>query len=170
MVHKLMGVSLFSVMFWTGLSQLRKAPELVISNSSVLLGSLGARRRLIGILHLTLTTLAAGALVAGSDAGKILNNFPFYGDDWFFPDSAFDLKPWYKNFYENRAMMQTTHRTLAYLTYFSIVEYWIYARGAQLLRATRFGAHGVMFIGSLQVLLGISALMRGCPLYESLAH
>lgn len=170
MVHKLTGVTLFSGMFWTALGQLRQKPEQLIKSSETLLASLGARRRLIGIFHLALSTLAAGALVAGTDAGKVLNNFPFYGEDWFFPSSAFELTPWYRNFYENKALIQTTHRTLAYITYLYMLEYWLYARSASVLKSTRFGAHGILLFGSYQVLIGIIALMRGCPLHESLTH
>lgn len=65
---------------------------------------LKARGKLIGVLHLSLATLATGALVAGNEAGKVNNNWPFYGKDWAFPDDAWDNEPWHDNFLHNKSM------------------------------------------------------------------
>ena len=41
------------------------------------------------------------------------------------PDTAFDHKPFWKNFFENRAMVQFDHRTMAYIT-MSVSFYLLY--------------------------------------------
>lgn len=41
------------------------------------------------------------------------------------PETAFDHKPFWKNFFENRALVQFDHRTMAYITQ-SVSMYLIY--------------------------------------------
>jgi len=169
-MHHTFALSIFSLLYWNALNFLRKTPEQVLTTPSLLSGAGGARKRLMGVLHLAIATLVSGSLVAGSDAGRILNNWPFYGEKWFFPEDAWDKEPWYKNFYQNRSMIQFVHRTLAYITYFSICDLYLYKRAADLTTGMKFGINSIMFVGTLQVLLGVTALMRGSPFYESQAH
>jgi hypothetical protein len=53
----------------------------------------------------------SGAFVAGLEAGLIYNEFPLMGGR-LVPAEAFALKPTWKNFFENDAMVQFTHRAL----------------------------------------------------------
>lgn len=113
-VHLATGTMIFGYMFWNSLTCLKKAPS---AQSKELLANLKrVRGPLVGLLHLTFTTIVLGALVAGSGAGKELANWPFYGKDIVFPEKAWALEPFYRNFYENPAMIQFMHRTSGYLT------------------------------------------------------
>lgn len=169
-VHLGFGSLLYSLIFYTGLNFFRKTPEDLLNTKIKLESALKMRKGLIGLLHLTFTTLIAGALVAGSDAGRVLNNFPFYGEDWVFPRDALDKQPWYRNFVENRSMIQFVHRNIGYITYGMSWVVWLKARNLTLIPSVRFGVHGILVLSNLQALLGITTLMRGCPLPESLSH
>ena len=129
-----------------------------------------ARMRYMGVMHLGLATMFTGALVAGSDAGKVMNNWPFYGKNYLFPEDGFEREPVYKNFLENQSLIQFMHRSFGYLTYASVIDLWFFMRSAKTVLPYMMNAHGVLLFSSLQVVLGITALMRGSPFYESLTH
>lgn len=168
--HQITGMGLYSWVFAVGLRCFQQAPEQLMTSAPLLQNSLWLRRRGMFILHLTYITLFSGGLVAGSDAGKILGNWPWFGKDWFYPSEAFDRAPWYRNLYENTALIQFDHRLLGYLTFAAVADTWWTMRSIELLTASRLSVHFMMGTACLQVLLGITALYRGCPLAESLSH
>mmetsp|Transcript_17546 Transcript_17546/g.17506 ORF Transcript_17546/g.17506 Transcript_17546/m.17506 type:complete len:269 (+) Transcript_17546:275-1081(+) len=169
--HLGFGAGLFAYISYLGFSCFRKSPEEVFNTAEKLNSALKIRKWLIGSLCMTGITILAGALVAGSDAGRVLNNYPWYGDDWAYPKDFLEKQPWYTNFYENRSMIQFVHRNLAYVTYAKLFLTWRTARLLPLLPpSVRFGINGVFLLSNLQALLGITTLMRGCPLPESLSH
>lgn len=55
--------------------------------------------------------VAAGALVAGLDAGLVYNEFPLMGGK-VVPNDLLDMKPTWINFLENPAAVQFDHRYL----------------------------------------------------------
>jgi cytochrome c oxidase assembly protein subunit 15 len=118
-------------------------------------------------IHLAAGTLLTGALVAGTDAGKVLTNWPWYGDRKMFPQGAFDKDTLLENFRDNREMIQYCHRTLAYLTALTIYDLW---RVSTSLQVGRTVARVSMIAVTMQVLLGIGSLYRAAPLPESLSH
>lgn len=82
--------------------------------------------RIIGLIVVKciLINILSGALVAGIDAGKVYNTWPDMNGQ-IIPDTVFDHKPVWKNFFENRALVQFDHRTMAYITQ-SVSLYLIY--------------------------------------------
>jgi heme a synthase len=68
----------------------------------------------IGVTTLTAITVASGAFVAGNDAGNAYNTFPKMDDQWIPMDDMIDpeLKPTYRNAFENTALVQWNHRVL----------------------------------------------------------
>lgn len=169
-VHLFCGVGLFSVIFFTALGCLRKSPEAILNTIEKVNAGRAARKKYMTVLHLGLITVFAGALVAGSDAGKVLNNWPWYGENYVFPRKALEIQPVHRNFIENPNLIQFVHRTLAYVTYASVLDLWLYMRTAKLILPYMLNAHGVLAFSTLQMLLGVTALMRGSPFYESLSH
>lgn len=168
--HLFCGVGLYSLIFYTGVNCFRKTPETVINTVEKLGLAKIARRKYMALLHLSLLTVFSGGLVAGSDAGKILNNWPFFGDDYFFPENALTLNPVYTNFYESKEMIQFVHRTLGYLTYGTAINLWFYVKGIKAVLPYAKNAHLILLISTYQVVLGITTLMRGSPIHESLTH
>lgn len=168
--HLTLGMTLFGFTFWNALRFLRSAPEVLLKTSEILQGSLKMRGRTMGALHLAYFTLFAGAMVAGSDAGKVYTNFPWYGDNYLIPPDAMELKPWYKNLYENRGTIQFIHRNSAYLTLIAVVDLWLASRRVPLLACTRLGCNAVLGFSMLQGLLGVKALWSGCDTHAALTH
>lgn len=168
--HLTLGMTLFGFTFWNALRFLRTAPEMHLKTREVLTGSLKMRGKAIGALHLTYITLFAGAMVAGSDAGKVNTNFPWYGDDYLIPSDAMDLRPWHKNLYENRGMIQFLHRNTAYLTFIAVFDMWLTSRKLPLLASTRFSCSAVLGFTMLQGVLGVKALWSACETHDAMLH
>lgn len=167
--HLICGVGLYSYIFSTALNCLRTPPENAIKSSAEYFLRAKGRKLYMGLLHLSLVTVFTGALVAGSDAGKILNNWPWYGDNYFYPSQAFSgTLP--EDLVKNRESIQFVHRNLAYLTYFMagnlMAFYW--RQGAK--PPGRINASLVFGSASLQVALGIYALYSAAGFEESLMH
>ena len=166
-IHQGLGLSLYSLVFWGALTQLRPDTSKVITSLALLKQSSLLRRRYMLGIHLAAGTLLTGALVAGTDAGKVLTNWPWYGDRKMFPQGAFDKDTLLENFRDNREMIQYCHRTLAYLTALTIYDLWRVSTGLQVGRTV---ARLSMIAVTMQVLLGIGSLYRAAPLPESLSH
>jgi len=166
-IHQALGLSLYSLVFWSALTQLKPDTSKIITSLALLKQSSLLRRRYMLGIHLAAATLVTGALVAGTDAGKVLTNWPWYGDRYFFPQGALDKPTLIENFRDNREMIQFCHRTFAYLTALSVYDLW---RVSTSLQVGRTMARWSMIAVSLQVILGISSLYRAAPLPESLSH
>lgn len=119
---------------------------------------------LIGIL--VFLQIVAGALVAGTHAGKRYNDWP-YMDGNVIPDGYWDIAPFWKNFGENLAAIQFNHRILAYLLVAVAIAYWWRAR-----KIRKIKSKAIMFqvLLAAQVGLGIYALIKVVPLEYALAH
>ncbi len=122
-----------------------------------------------GVGALTFTTAASGAFVAGLDAGLVYNTFPFMGDG-LVPPEYWDMKPKYKNFFDNDAAVQFNHRLLATTTFCSIVGLWAFSRKLPLHRSAQRAVTSVLHMASLQVALGITTLLLLVPMPWAAAH
>ena len=166
-IHQGLGLSLYSLVLWGALTQLRPDTSKIITSLKLLQQSRLLKRRYMLGIHLAAGTLLTGALVAGTDAGKVLTNWPWYGDNYFFPAGAFDKPTLLENLVDNREMVQFSHRTLAYLTALTVFDLWRVSKHMQIgSTAARLSMLAVTF----QVILGISSLYRAAPLPESLSH
>lgn len=117
-------------------------------------------RRLLGILVvLTLVQISFGGLVAGSRAALAYATWPKMGEAWI-PASIVELRPVWKNFLENPAMLQFLHRMFAYfLVIFTLVV--VYRSAGQSapdkFHRARFTAAGLILA---QLVLGIITVMQ----------
>jgi heme a synthase len=110
-------------------------------------------------------TLFWGALVAGQRAGLLYNTFPLMGGRWI-PEDGFALVPLWKNFLENPALVQWTHRVLALVTLAAILT--LVVRGY---RHTQHRFYWLLGLGGvLQVLLGIGTLVYQVPTELGVLH
>lgn len=73
--------------------------------------------RMIGIVLVKciILNILTGAFVAGIDAGKVYNTWPLMNGH-VIPPSLTEKEPFWKNFFENMAMVQFNHRNMAYVT------------------------------------------------------
>ncbi|MFC0341296.1 heme A synthase [Paracoccus niistensis] len=121
-----------------------------------------------GLMHLSFVQILIGALVAGIDAGRQYTGWPTMGGEWI-PDAIWDPALGWRNFFENAATVQFTHRMVAYLLAVFAVVVWLRARRSP--HPVTRGAFTVMIAAvAFQVVLGIVTVMHGAPLPEALAH
>ena len=106
--HLSMALTLYSGLMWQGWTAL---------NPTTVAGSklLPLRGPALGVAHVVALTVFSGVLVAGNDAGRAYNDWPFYNEEWL-PDKMLKLTPTWRNFLENTGTVQFDHRTMAYTT------------------------------------------------------
>jgi cytochrome c oxidase assembly protein subunit 15 len=109
--------------------------------------------------------MAAGALVAGLDAGRTYTDWPLMAGE-VIPGGYWAADLGIRNVFENVATTQFNHRILAYV----ILAFSIY----MLLRFRghwgRFGLRLFVFFVGLQVVWGITTLVFAAPLELALVH
>jgi heme A synthase len=67
-----------------------------------------------GFMHFALLQILIGALVAGIDAGRTYTDWPLMSGR-FLPPDMMELKPWWRNLFENPGTVQFIHRMSGYL-------------------------------------------------------
>ena len=121
-----------------------------------------------GLMHLAFVQILLGALVAGIDAGRQYTGWPTMGGEWV-PAAIWDPALGWRNFFENAATVQFTHRVVGYLLAIFAIVVWLRARRSP--HPVTRGAFTVMVVAvAFQIVLGIVTVMRGAPLGEALAH
>ncbi len=132
-------------------------------------GVMGAPSFLGALFVLALyVQIIAGALMAGTDAGRAFADWPRIGGEWF-PSSYLSLQPYWRNVIENHAAIQFNHRTLGYvvgaLMLLIVLGAWIRGQGAARLMVL------ITFCATLtQIWLGVQAVKHAAPLDISLTH
>ena len=125
-----------------------------IMNPKVL--NIAMKIRRFGILNgfLVASTILSGAYVAGNDAGNAYNSFPMMNDHWI-PPEILELKPLWRNFFENTCTVQFDHRVLALSTLASIAAMYRMATKSSVFPYlpiyTRNALHGVAAMALTQV-------------------
>lgn len=160
--HLMLAVAIYALMLKLGL-RLRVPPE------QETIGLAPLKKRLHLCIFLALATMLWGAFVAGLDAGLIHNTFPLMGS-WPWPSEMFDMKPLWKNFVENHATVQFTHRLLAVVTALATLAFVVKSRRFHVSPAMRriFVLLGAAVIA--QVILGIATLLSSVALPLAVAH
>jgi len=120
------------------------------------------------LMHLGFLQILLGALVAGIDAGRSYVDWPLM-HGVFFPPESFELAPWWRNFFENPALVQFLHRTGGYaMVVLAIVAF---ARGRASPHAATRGALGAVLALTLaQAVVGILTVMAGAPWPLGILH
>lgn len=123
----------------------------------------------IALLVMLAVQIAAGAFVAGMDAGKGYQTWPLM-DGAIIPNGLFVMDPAWKNFFENALTVQFNHRNLAYLIT-AFVGFLIWRRAKD---GGFAGVHAWLIrIGVLvfaQVILGIATLLSDIQIDLAVAH
>ena len=121
-----------------------------------------------GLMHFAFLQILLGALVAGIDAGRSFAEWPLMGGR-VFPPNAFDLEPLWRNLFENAGLVQFIHRIAGYLLLLFGVAVWLRARRSAN-AATRFAFNAVFAMLSLQLALGIVAVVHAAPWHIAITH
>lgn len=122
-----------------------------------------------GLALLLFLQIAAGAFVAGLNAGMSHNTWPLM-DGHLIPNGLFIMEPAWINMFENVMTVQFNHRKLAYLITLYVGLMWWFGR-----KSPGFdGVHGWMpriaIITLLQVVLGIATLLSVVNIPLALGH
>ena len=132
-------------------------------------GAGGAAWPAVLLLVLLLFQIAAGAFVAGLDAGMGYNTWPLM-DGELVPTGLDVMTPLWRNFFENALTVQFNHRLLAYvIAAYALFLWWRQSRAGGL-----GGVHGwlprIALLILLQVALGIATLLAMVPISLALGH
>lgn len=160
-VHLTLASVIFAAVLWTALTcgkssrQRRRSPILRIGAGAT--------------LGWVIFQIFLGALVAGNHAGLVYNTWPSMNGH-FAPPDLMTWEPWWRNFFENHAMVQFLHRLGAYVLFalaigqFALVV--ITARTA----AARVSAFALGLAVAFQLLVGIATLLMQVPMSLALTH
>jgi heme a synthase len=157
--HLSLALVLFMVALWTAADLLGRRPPVR--------APAGLRRHALAALGLVLLTAVGGAFVAGTNAGKVYNEFPLMAGR-VVPAGYLTLDPWYRNLFENVAAVQFNHRLLAVLTVLVVVG--LAARLWRAGAACRGLAAGLAAAVTAQFALGIVTLLFSVPLAAAVLH
>lgn len=125
-------------------------------------------------VFLVAATALSGAFVAGNDAGRAFNTFPLMGGTWV-PEGILELEPVWRNFVENTATVQFTHRCMALATHISLCAMAQQAYNREMMwkllpAVSRNSMKAVFLLVNAQVALGISTLLLYVPIELAALH
>lgn len=115
----------------------------------------------LGMTGLIVLQVAAGAFVAGLNAGQGYNTWPLM-DGRFIPEGLLAMEPGWRNFFESALTVQFDHRMLAYVIF--VLALW---HGLRVFSVSSLGLFYVIFG---QVSLGIFTLLTRAPVGLALVH
>ncbi|MEX1251528.1 MAG: COX15/CtaA family protein [Hyphomonas sp.] len=128
-------------------------------------GAPEGKRVAILLLALVFVQMAAGALVAGLDAGRSYNDWPLMAGE-LVPSRYIQADLGMRSLFEGRAATQFNHRFLAYILWgLSLWAAWRYRGGAL---ARSFAVLAALV--SAQAVWGILTLLNSAPLTLALVH
>jgi cytochrome c oxidase assembly protein subunit 15 len=162
--HLITALVLYAFMVWLALDQFRTARAEAPAPTTPALVRLG-----LLLPPAILLVIAAGAFVAGLDAGKVYNTFPLM-DGGITPPDALSMNPWYINFFENIGTVQFDHRVLAMTLVALIIGTWVYGRRQPLTPRARWFLNALAVMVLIQAALGITTLLLVVPIPIALAH
>ncbi len=115
----------------------------------------------LGLTGLIVLQVAAGAFVAGLNAGQGYNTWPLM-DGHLIPQGLSVMEPGWRNLFENALTVQFDHRMLAYLIFGLALWHGM--------RVFSVSSLAVLYVIFGQVCLGIFTLLTHAPLGLALVH
>lgn len=151
--HLMLAITIFGCCVWFANDLLARKPEPIAADSRRFLV-----RQFIGFGVILFIQIFWGALVAGLNAGFILNTFPLMNGS-LLPPQGWSQRPVLINFVENLATVQWTHRVLATLLLIGAIDVFIKVRRDPDLE--RFRGRVTLFCGLilLQYAVGVTTLL-----------
>jgi|KBSMisStaDraftv2_1062788.scaffolds.fasta_scaffold11927_2 cytochrome c oxidase assembly protein subunit 15 len=159
-IHLGTALLLFAAVLWIALEYLHPA---------FVRGAPRPRYRGLVFAALVYLQMLLGALVAGLHAGLIYNTWPSMNGRPL-PEHPFFAAPWWSNFFENPGLAQFDHRLGAYAVAASALALWWIAARENLKGSARASAYAILFVTTIQIVLGIENLLSQVPLVLSALH
>lgn len=119
------------------------------------------------LVPLVVIQMLLGAFMAGLDAGRAFNTWPSYAGRWI-PAGLFNLSPWWRNHFENHAMVHFQHRTMAYVL--GVVVFYLLWRTRDAAKCVQIASLYVLGLLVLQIALGVFAVINSVPLPIAALH
>jgi cytochrome c oxidase assembly protein subunit 15 len=119
-------------------------------------------------LFLLFIQLILGAFVSGMDAGKIYNNWPLMGQNYY-PDDSYFSDLFKLNAFDNPSIVQFIHRNMAYV----ILIFYLFMVFKFSKIKVKYINNIIYIIGIilfLQIFLGILTLLSGANIFYSSLH
>ena len=157
--HLGVAMLIYVIATWTAMTMGQEEGAATGERSTHLAGD----RTALLVAALALVTLLSGGFVAGLDAGRVYNTFPFMGDG-LLPREYWTVVSGWRNWFENPAAAQFNHRLFAVGTLVTVLVLWI--------RRHRANArwHLVALAALVQVALGITTLLLSVPIPVAALH
>jgi cytochrome c oxidase assembly protein subunit 15 len=124
-------------------------------------------RAAAGLLALIFVQALLGALVAGTDAGRIYTDWPTMGGELLAP---VDWSLGARAFLHDQALVQFVHRTGAYVVLAFVTAYAILTARSRPAEGVGFAAYLLAGGVWLQAALGVATLMNAVPLWLGVLH
>ena len=159
--HLGLAISIYLYMLWVLFKLLESRSAPVVSR--------GLRRSSLGLGVLVFVTVLSGGFVAGLKAGHAFNTFPLMAGQWI-PPGYLALDPMWRNLFENIATVQFNHRLLALSTFGLVLVFVIWVMRDRTLQSLRRSALTLAGVATIQVALGISALLWFVPVALGAMH
>lgn len=160
-VHLTLAVVLFAAVLWTALTRGRS--HLVRRRSPVLRIGAGL------IVAWVILQICLGALVAGNHAGLVYNTWPSMNGD-FVPPDLWNWEPWWRNLFENHAMVQFLHRMGAYVLFTLVIGQFALVVVTARTTTARISAFVLGLAVAFQMVVGIATLLMQVPISLALTH
>ena len=112
--------------------------------------------------------LVLGALVAGIDAGRGYNDWPYMNGS-FIPSNLFGYQPFLSNFFENPGLVQFNHRVLGYILFFSVLYLWFVSRKLAY-KKIKITSNYLFLILTFQIALGVITVLYRAPVLMASLH
>jgi cytochrome c oxidase assembly protein subunit 15 len=170
--HLALALVLFMLAVWTAADLLARPVIRAGAGAGAGAGaawSRGLRRHASFATGLVLVTALAGALVAGTNAGKAYNEFPLMAGR-VVPAGYLALDPWYRNLFENVAAVQFNHRLLAVLVVLVVGTLAVRLARSDVPPRWRGLALALGLVVAGQFALGILTLLRSVPVGAAALH
>lgn len=133
-------------------------------------GKLAPMRGMVtGAIALAALTMTWGAFTAGLDAGLLYNTFPTMDGHWIPPELA-QHKPIWRAFFEEPAVVQFTHRLLAFLTFIKVWALYKKSRAFHPPRRLEQLFTAAAGIVTLQLCLGVATLLSHVDIHLATLH
>jgi len=162
-IHLLIALTLLAIALWTALSR-TYAP---LDGSQTRWSRFG-----IAVLAIIVLQIAYGGLVAGLKAGKVSNTWPLMGGALVPAGLLSSVGGWLESLLEAPATVHFIHRWLAFVVLAFAI--WLYMRRGnrqtKTARQIRAGAATLVAMVVVQILLGISVVLFGVPIWLALLH
>jgi cytochrome c oxidase assembly protein subunit 15 len=159
--HLGLAISIYLYMLWVLFKLVERRPAPVVSR--------GLRRVTLGLGVLVFVTVLSGGFVAGLKAGHAFNTFPLMAGRWI-PPGYLALDPIWRNLFENIATVQFNHRLLALSTFALVLVFVIQVMKDKALQPLRKPTLTLAGVATIQVALGISALLWFVPVALGAMH